>query len=79
MVRFWDETSDEFSGSFDPCAQDVKDTCSRLRYSANNSRDTDPDFLTNEMVLIAAILCAKFVLWFLYRAARSVDIDVSNL
>lgn len=81
MVGIWSEESNEFRGSFDPHAEEVNDTCKRIRQSVNNSRplEADADFIANELFLIGAILFSKLLLWVFYRAARSIDLDVSNL
>lgn len=68
--------------SSDSVGKQIDKTSERINQSVNNSgsfkaRELSPK--AQEMILIGAILFAKFCLWFLYRTAQNNDIDVVGL
>ncbi|GBF32890.1 hypothetical protein DCCM_1987 [Desulfocucumis palustris] len=66
----------------DSVGKQIDSTCDRVNRSVNNSgkfrsRELSPKF--QEMLLVGAILFAKFCLWWLYRHAQDNDVDVTGL
>ncbi|KUO66514.1 MAG: hypothetical protein APF84_17170 [Gracilibacter sp. BRH_c7a] len=66
----------------DSVGKQIDSTCDRVNRSVNNSgsfksRELSPK--TQEMLLVGAILFAKFCLWWLYRSAQKNDVDVTGL